>query len=341
MYMISHIIPVYNGGKLLRRTVDSILAQSFEDFELIIIDDGSTDRETVELVDEIGKLDERIKVVHQDNHGLYETSDIGMKLAKGKYVYLCGQDDYLHPQLFELAVKICEEEGLDYLALRWWDADVNKIPEAPQYIPDKLSVDIIDNHETADEVCVCALKQVHVDAWAQFMRRELSVRFPAKANGQITRTFKCVDASRRWGVIRNPLYYYSKNNESGSLMHKPIYADWVEELHLELANVYDLSKKWNRVRFLAMCTMHIVPGIRTVFHLIKRSNGKLRLRDRMDDWRAFSRLAADFLFVRRIPPKFFGVRHFVEYLVLAIVGGGVFNQTLGILELRGSSKKIK
>lgn len=341
MCMVSHIIPVYNGGKLVRRTVDSVLGQTFKDFELIIIDDGSTDRETVELVDEIGKLDERIKVVHQANHGLYGTSDIGMRMARGKYVYLCGQDDYLHPQLLELAVKVCEENRLDYLALRWENADVNKIPAAPTYTPSELSLEVVDNRETADEKCIAALKLVHIDAWAQFMRRELSVAFLSKTNGQITRTFKCVDASKRWGVIRNPLYYYSKNNVSGSLMHKPIYADWVDELHWELSNVYDLAKNWSRPRFLAMCKMHVLPGITTVFHLIKRSNRKLGLRDKLAAWRAFSRLVADFLFVRRIPAKLLGAKHFAEYLVLAVAYGGVWHATSGLKELRGSSKKIK
>ena len=341
MCKVTHIIPVYNGGKLVRRTVDSVLNQTFQDFELIIIDDGSTDRATVELVDEIGQLDDRIKVVHQENHGLYGTTDIGMRMAQGKYVYLSGQDDYLHPQLFELAVKACEENRLDYLALRWENADVNKVPETPVYKPETLSLEVIDNRETADEKCIEALKLVHIDAWAQFMRRELSVEFPAAANGQITRTFKCVDASNRWGVIRNPLYYYSKNNVGGSLMHKPIYADWVDELHWELAGMYDLAKKHPRVRFLAMCKMHVLPGITTVFHLIKRSNRKLGLRDKLAAWRAFSRLAADFIFARPVPVKLLGAKHFVEYLGLALVYGGAWNPSVGTHELRGSSKKIK
>lgn len=341
MCMVSHIIPVYNGGEQIRRTVKSILNQTFRDFELIIIDDGSTDRATVELVDELAKQDARIKVVHQTNHGVYETSDTGMRLASGKYVYLCGQDDYLHPQLFELATNLCERHKLDYIALRWQNVQADSMPETLHYVEQMLPVDIVDNNLTDDVSFFKALEQVHTDAWAQFMRRELSVRFPSRVTGQTARTFKCVDASKRWGVIRAPLYYYTKTNFGGSLMHKPIYADWVDELHCEMANVYDLAKTWSPERFIVMRKMHVVPGVRTVFHLVKRSSKRLGRSDKVKLWQAFSRMAADFVFVRRIPINQLGLKHYFEYMFVAFFYGGIKNPEVNIQGFHGSSKRAK
>lgn len=94
--MISVIIPVYNTEKYLRRCVDSILAQTFIDYEAIFIDDGSIDSSGV-ILDNYQKVDSRIKVYHQNNQGASKARSYGVSQAKGEWVTFVDSDDTLPP----------------------------------------------------------------------------------------------------------------------------------------------------------------------------------------------------------------------------------------------------
>ena len=102
MPKISVVIPVYNGEKTIRETIESVLAQTFTDFELIIIDDGSSDR-TVEIIEEIIKkaikenLDQRIRLHSFPNKGLSATRNRGIRRSKGDYISFIDADDLWTP----------------------------------------------------------------------------------------------------------------------------------------------------------------------------------------------------------------------------------------------------
>lgn len=342
--IVSVIIPVYNSGKVLERTVQSVLRQTLPDFELILIDDGSSDKETINLVDELGRSDSRIRVSHQTNSGVYAACDAGMAIARGKYVYVSGQDDYLHPQLFEIGSDICEKEGLDYLALRWKKNDINTTPACPEYSKSELKFDVVDNCSGDSENFIKFIGRVHIDAWAQFLTRELSLRFPSKKWGQSWRTFKCVYGAKRWGVLYNEMFYYSVNNGT-SIMHKPIYADWVDELHVEFANVYDMayapeSDPIGRSKFEAMAKLHIAKGVKTVFKMVRDSDYCGNKMARREAWRALSRMVADFLFCRKLRPRHVGIRRYLEYLLIALIWGGFRFCKVEKVVFHGSSTRI-
>lgn len=91
---ISVIVPVYNTEKYLHRCVDSILSQTFKDFELLLIDDGSTDK-SGEICDEYAQKDERVKVWHKENGGVSSARNIGLDAAKGEWVTFSDSDDKL------------------------------------------------------------------------------------------------------------------------------------------------------------------------------------------------------------------------------------------------------
>ena len=90
--LVSIIMPVYNTGNILNNTVDSILKQTFSNYELIIIDDGSN-KKTADLCDYISQNDERVKVVHKKNGGTCAARNIGINMANGKYITFCDHDD--------------------------------------------------------------------------------------------------------------------------------------------------------------------------------------------------------------------------------------------------------
>ena len=100
MPQISVVVPVYNAEAFLDRCVQSILAQTMEDFELLLVDDGSPDR-CGEMCDAYARQDGRIKVIHQKNAGQAAARNRALDIAKGEYFAFADSDDYIHPQAFE------------------------------------------------------------------------------------------------------------------------------------------------------------------------------------------------------------------------------------------------
>ncbi len=98
--LISVILPVYNGEKYLKYSIESILEQTYENFELIIINDGSTDN-SLKIIEEYQKIDYRIVVISRENKGLVPTLNEGLMKAKGKYIARMDQDDISMKNRFE------------------------------------------------------------------------------------------------------------------------------------------------------------------------------------------------------------------------------------------------
>lgn len=124
---ISVIIPVYNTEKYLRRCLDSIVAQTYKDFECILVDDGSTDGSD-KICDEYAAKDNRFKVFHKKNGGVSSARNIGIAHANGEWLYFCDSDDILHDtesltNLFKLANDADMAVG-SYIALDDNDKDV-------------------------------------------------------------------------------------------------------------------------------------------------------------------------------------------------------------------------
>lgn len=118
MPIISVVIPVYNGEKTLKETIDSVLNQTFDDFELIVINDGSTDK-TLEIISNI--KDERLKVFSYPNAGLSASRNRGISLARGEYVSFIDADDLWTPDKLELQLKALQEHPQAAVAYSWTD----------------------------------------------------------------------------------------------------------------------------------------------------------------------------------------------------------------------------
>lgn len=97
---ISVIVPVYNTEKWLRRCIDSILGQTFADFELLLIDDGSTDGSGA-ICDEYAEADQRVRVFHKPNGGVSSARNLGLDNAKGKWITFADADDWIDVDYFD------------------------------------------------------------------------------------------------------------------------------------------------------------------------------------------------------------------------------------------------
>lgn len=107
MPAVSVIVPIYNVEKYLERCLDSILTQSFENFELILVDDGSTDLSGA-ICDEYAEKDSRIIIFHTQNSGVSSARNLGIGAAKGNYIMFCDGDDCVHPQWIETLYRAAE-----------------------------------------------------------------------------------------------------------------------------------------------------------------------------------------------------------------------------------------
>ena len=100
MPQVSVIVPVYNAEKYLAQCVDSILAQTFHDIEVILVDDGSTDSSPA-LCDAYAEKDSRVKVIHKANGRAASARNAGMKIAQGNYIAFVDSDDWIAPEMYE------------------------------------------------------------------------------------------------------------------------------------------------------------------------------------------------------------------------------------------------
>jgi len=127
---VSVIIPVYNVESFLKRSINSILSQTYSDFEIIAINDGSDDNST-DILEYYKKTESRCSVIHQENKGLSATRNVGIKHAKGKYIYFFDSDDMLAESALDYLVKMAENSESDIVCFSGYRIDEND--QAVQY----------------------------------------------------------------------------------------------------------------------------------------------------------------------------------------------------------------
>ena len=113
--MVSVIVPVYNTGKYLSKCVDSLLEQTYRDFEVIIVDDGSKDESGI-ICDEQSARSEKIRVFHKPNGGVSTARNLGIEKAKGDYIAFCDPDDWVSPDCLQVMSQKNAEEEVDLVA---------------------------------------------------------------------------------------------------------------------------------------------------------------------------------------------------------------------------------
>lgn len=145
---ISIYIPVYNGSKFIKRCIDSILSQSFKDFELIIVDDGSMDN-TVELIKEY--KDERIKLYSLTHQGIVEASNFALSKCTGKYIARIDSDDIMTENRLQLQYEFLENNP-EYGAC---------CGAAKIHVGDKILSHIIKHFEITEKMLLMQYPIVH------------------------------------------------------------------------------------------------------------------------------------------------------------------------------------
>lgn len=211
--MISVIVPVYNVEKYLSQCLDSILGQTYESFELILVNDGSTDNSGA-ICDDYARKDSRIRVIHQENRGQSAARNRGMAEARGSWVCFVDSDDFIHPQMLELLYQAARKENCDISLCDWLEAD--SCPES--FFGEKaLSSQRISTEEGALLDLYDAGEYPGWMVCCKLVRRELAADYPF-TDGRI---YEDNEVATHWictttAIARVPqvLYFYRKNSES-------------------------------------------------------------------------------------------------------------------------------
>lgn len=144
---ISVIIPVYNVEDYLEICIYSILNQSYQNIELILVNDGSTD-DCAEICDKFALKDERCTVIHQDNGGLSSARNTGLEIANGEFISFIDSDDYIHPETYTIAINCFKKyKDLDLVEWEYKKVFVNDIKNYEKNISDiNIDTNLIETH---------------------------------------------------------------------------------------------------------------------------------------------------------------------------------------------------
>ena len=170
---LSIIIPCYNSEKFLCRTVDSVLLSEIKNIEIILVDDGSTDK-TGEIVDWYkDTYGDVFKIIHQENQGLSFARNNGMKLAEGKYTAFLDSDDMVHPYMYYNLYNFAKKENLDVAVCRVLERDDAGVTNVTLEVPNHDYL-VYDFDQTFDLSYKRSYENiVFVSAWSKIIRTDI------------------------------------------------------------------------------------------------------------------------------------------------------------------------
>ena len=216
---ISVIVPVYGVEKYLPACIESILSQTFTDFELILVDDGSPDR-CPAISDEAAERDTRVRVIHQANQGLSAARNAGIEAAQGEWLVFVDSDDYIAPHFCEKLYQTAQRTDADCVM-----CSVQNVDESGKPI-DSALMRVADEVKTGREV----LRKIgrddvtpYLTAWNKLYRRKLfnTLRYPAGRQNEDVFVFAELFCQvQRAACVAEPLYFYRKR--IGSIMNSVV-----------------------------------------------------------------------------------------------------------------------
>ncbi len=167
---ISIIVPVYNAEKYLRHCIESILAQTFTDFELLLINDGSSDSSEL-ICDEYARIDKRVKVYHKKNGGVSTARNLGLEKSRGKYITFSDSDDLLVNTAFQTYIDAFSNDcNIDVVKTGYYQEPANGNP--PQQFSSKHDV-ILDNKSDFLSFLMFDESNYNGFLWNECLRKEI------------------------------------------------------------------------------------------------------------------------------------------------------------------------
>lgn len=205
--VISVVIPVYNVERFIKRCIDSVIAQTYEYWEMILVDDGSPDYSGV-ICDEYAQKDKRIRVIHQKNGGVSVARNKGIDYCTGKYIYFLDSDDFIMKDTFQFMVSIAEENQSDIVMTGIYELYPNGMRE-------NTSGTWLKTNEVLKIQKDILLDRLPNFACGKLYRLDLwkNLRFPVGVQLEdMATTCHAFFKAKRIHISSKPCYVYSKEN---------------------------------------------------------------------------------------------------------------------------------
>ena len=228
MVEISIVVPVYNVEKYLGNCIESILNQTFKNFELILVDDGSTDN-SGKICDIYEKKDSRIKVIHKNNGGLSSARNAGLDIARGKYIGFVDSDDSIHPEMYEVLYNLIEKYKSDISCCNYkYTYDISNQNHEELNLNEVIEM---SNIESIEKLYDKDLGVKLVVAWNKLYHKRLFDKIRYKVGRLHEDEFmahRILYNSKKITYVDNELYYYLQRE--GSIMSQISYKRKVDAL---------------------------------------------------------------------------------------------------------------
>lgn len=210
--LISIIVPVYNVERYLSECLDSILAQTLTNFEVIAVDDGSPDN-CGKILDEYSQKDKRIRVIHKENGGVSSARNAGLDIATGEYVGFVDPDDTIFPDVYEYLYN--EAKSKDFDVVQCGCVQVNENGEAVQYI----SCDVEREYENTNDMLCDFFNCIIINSvCTKIFKSKLFEKIRFRQNLRIAEdemfVHDCLSKANRLKVTKKCGYCYTISNSS-------------------------------------------------------------------------------------------------------------------------------
>lgn len=259
---ISIIIPVYNVEKYLARCLDSVLGQTFDDFEVILLNDGSTDS-SGEICREYAAKDGRIKLFSQTNQGLSMARNNALQQAQGRYIYFLDSDDCIHPQLLQLLHQLAEKEQVDMVCFDYEECRDGEDPgKGRPLVLEQLDYKVFAGDEVLFHGLLKRPYVIYFNVCTKFYRRKLleGISFIPKIRFEdVPFVYEVLSRHPKTAIMEAKLYYYtlspgSLSRASGSVQH-------IYDYQTGIMHIYDIYKQKGREHELEFLKQEFIPEI--------------------------------------------------------------------------------
>lgn len=201
--LVSIVVPVYNVENYLRKCLDSIIGQTYENIEIIIVNDGSTDN-SLDICEEYKKKDDRIIIISKENGGLSDARNKGIDIAKGKYITFIDSDDYVDLEFISIMVSNIEKNNSDISIIS------HRVIYPNTIIDKSTKEEYVSGPEDILERMLYD-RGIDVSAWAKLYKTSLfeHIRYPVgRLYEDSATTYKLIDNAKIISVKSVPLYNY-------------------------------------------------------------------------------------------------------------------------------------
>lgn len=229
--MISIIVPIYKVEKYIKQCVSSILAQTYKDIEVILVDDGSPDN-CPAICDEFAKSDKRVKVIHKENGGLMSARQAGLRAASGEYVGFVDGDDWIESDMYENFAKVIEQYNPDMALCEFYFSYQDRDETSSQ----NLSKEFYNKSQMTEEIYPTMLFKdrfynfgINPCCWSKVFKKQLlennlyKVTPKIKIGEDAAFTYPCLLEAKSLAYVDKKLYHYRINPKSMTKSYDPNY----------------------------------------------------------------------------------------------------------------------